>query len=154
MISIATDNVDRKDVVEPKSFAVRELILMATILGLVSTGFDFMTFGIFRQFGETSLQTYWFMSSILTELVLIYSIRTRGWAFKVKNMPSKVVLVLTVVAGILTVAIPFTSFGTEVFKFLVPTSDKLLIILAIVVGYFVSTEIVKKMYFKYLNFSR
>ncbi|MBN1162146.1 cation-transporting P-type ATPase [Patescibacteria group bacterium] len=153
MISIATDNVDKKNILDPKNYAIKELILLATILGLVSTAFDFTMFGIFRNYGESSLQTYWFIGSILTELVLIYSIRTKGWFFKIKNLPSKTILILTIIAGFITVYIPFTNLGIEVFKFITPSMDKLLIIFAVVIGYLVSTEFVKKIYYKYLNFS-
>ncbi|NMB70374.1 cation-transporting P-type ATPase [candidate division WWE3 bacterium] len=154
MISIATDNVDRKDLLDPKNYAMKDLLFLATILGLVSTAFDFMMFGIFKNYGESGLQTYWFIGSILTELVLIYSIRTQGWFFKVRNLPSMSILVLTLVASLATVFIPFTTLGTEIFKFIVPAWDKLALVFAIVVGYLASTEIVKHVYYKYLNFSK
>ncbi|MFA6981866.1 MAG: cation-transporting P-type ATPase [Patescibacteria group bacterium] len=154
MISIATDNVDKKDITSPKSYAIKELLLLATLLGLVSTGFDFMMFGIFKQYGASTMQTYWFIGSILTELAIIYSVRTRGWFFHVKNVPSKAMLFLTLIAAILTVGIPFTVFGVEIFKFVIPSWDKLALLFAIVAGYMASTEIVKRLYYKYLNFSR
>ena len=152
MISIATDTVDKRDTRSPKSFVLKEMILLATILGLVSTAFDFMMFGIFNNYGVSSLQTYWFIGSILTELVLIYSIRTRGWCFKVKNLPSKTIVILTLVAAILTVLIPYTGIGSSIFKFIVPSADKLLLILGIVFGYLVSTELVKKLYYRYFTY--
>jgi len=154
MISIATDNVDRKDILDPKNYAMKDLLFLATVLGLVSTAFDFMMFGIFKGYGEAGLQTYWFIGSILTELILIYSIRTQGWFFKVKNLPSRAILLLTLAAGLGTVFIPFTVVGTELFKFIVPSWDKLALVFAIVVGYLASTEIVKHVYYRYLNFSK
>ncbi len=154
MISIATDNVDRKDILDPKNFSVKDLLLLATLIGLVSTGFDFMLFGIFKNYGESSLQTYWFIGSVLTELVLIYSVRTKGWFFKVKNLPSKEIFILTVAASALTLFIPFTSFGINVFSFIRPSVDKILLIFAIVAGYLLSTEIVKRLYYKYINFAK
>lgn len=154
MISIATDNVDRKDILDSKNFAMKELILLATMLGLISTAFDFMMFGIFKGYGEGALQTYWFIGSVLTELVLIYSVRTKGWFFNVRNLPSKAVFTLTILAGLFTVGIPFTIFGMNMFKFITPAWDKLFLIFAIVAGYLASTEIVKRVYFKYLNFAK
>ncbi|MBP7928264.1 HAD-IC family P-type ATPase, partial [Patescibacteria group bacterium] len=151
MISIATDNVARKDILNPKSYSMRELVLLATILGLVSTSFDFMMFGVFKPFGEQELQTYWFIGSILTELALIYSIRTRGWFIDFKNPPSKAILFLTFGAVLLTLAIPFTSVGLITFKFITPSMDKLGIIAFIVVGYIASTELVKYVYQKYFS---
>ena len=151
MISIATDNVDKADIQMPKKYAMKEFMFIATLLGLVSTVFDFMMFGIFKNYGENSLRTYWFIGSILTELVLIYSIRTKGWFFMIKKAPSKILIILTAAAAVATVVIPFTSFGMDVFKFIVPAPDKLLLILAIVAGYLLSTEVVKKIYAVYLE---
>ncbi len=153
MISIATDNVDRKDIHNPKTYAMKEMLLLATVLGLVSTAFDFMMFGIFKNYGESGLQTYWFIGSILTELILIYSIRTKDWFFKVKNLPSMPIFFLTIAAAIITIVVPFTTFGAEVFSFIVPKYRVLLLIFGIVVGYFASTEIVKRLYYKYLAVS-
>ena len=151
MLSIATDNVDRKNILNPKSYDIKELIYLTTILGLVSTVFDFAMFRVFSSYGERTLHTYWFMGSILTELMLIYSIRTKEWFFKIKTLPSKAMLLLTVLASFLTVYIPFTTFGAEVFKFTYPTRDKLLIIFFIVVGYFASTEFVKRIWYRFMN---
>jgi len=44
---------------------------------VVSTVFDFMFFAVFVQQGATTLQTIWFMGSILTELVFLFSTRTK-----------------------------------------------------------------------------
>lgn len=151
MISIATDNVAKKDTHDPLNYSMKEIILLSTLLGLVSTAFDFMMFGIFKNMGERPLQTYWFIGSILTELVLIYSIRTKNWFFKVKNFPSFWIIVLTFSAAFATVFIPFTKYGQEIFKFITPAYGQLGLIFVIVAGYLLSTEVVKKLYFKYLS---
>ncbi|MCK7478918.1 MAG: hypothetical protein M0C28_17285 [Candidatus Moduliflexus flocculans] len=52
-------------------------MLIATLLGVVSTVDDFMFFAVFVNQGAAILQTNWFMGSVLTELVFLFSIRTR-----------------------------------------------------------------------------
>ena len=151
MISIATDNVRSKELQNPKRYDTKEIILVATILGLVSTSFDFIMFGIFKSGGAQSLQTYWFIGSILTELALIYSIRNKNWFFKARSLPSKQIIVLTALAAIITIGIPFTRFGKEIFKFAHPTSINLAILGIIVIGYFVSTELIKKVYYTHVS---
>lgn len=154
MISIATDNVDQEDIKNPKKSSIKDILLMATVLGLISTIFDFVFFSIFRSEGEKSLQTYWFIGSILTELILIYSIRTKKWLFKVKNMPSSSIIFLTIIAALATIFIPFTTLGTQLFQFIVPSFDKLLLVLLVLIGYLISTELAKRMYIKYLSVVR
>lgn len=42
---------------------------------------------------------------------------------------------------------------SDAFKFTTPTADKLMVIFVIVIGYLLSTEIVKRLYFRYFNFT-
>lgn len=150
MISIATDNINEEELKKPKSYDVKEIALIATVLGIVSTVFDFIVFGLFYKISSGVLQTNWFMASILTELVFLFSIRTKGLFFKGAR-PSGSVVYLTILAMIATVYIPFTKFGQEIFKFVRPSNEHLLMIFAVVVVYFAVTESVKLMYYKYEN---
>jgi len=61
MISISTDNVSIKDLKNPKNYNTKDIIIIALLLGIVSTLFDFIIFGIFQLFGEGILQTSWFV---------------------------------------------------------------------------------------------
>ena len=151
MFSISTDNVSRDDLRNPKNYDTREILMIATLLGAVSTLFDFVIFGTFQRFGERVLQTNWFIGSIATELVLLYSIRTNKLFFKASAPPSKPVVLLTLGALLMAVVLPFTRMGAELLHFVRPTTAHLAILLAIVVGYFASTELVKLLYYKYLD---
>lgn len=87
MISIATDNVDAAELSRPSKYEIREIVLIATLLGVVSTVFNFMFFAVFVQQGAETLQTNWFMGSILTELVFLFSTRSKLPFYKA-NRPS------------------------------------------------------------------
>lgn len=150
MVSIATDTVDEEELAKPKSYNIKEIALIATVLGIVSSVFDFMVFSFFYKLGPEILQTNWFIASILTELVFLFSIRTKGAFFKGK-IPSASVVFLTIVAALATVIIPFTEFGQKVFKFTRPSLDHLFLIFTIVIVYFVITESVKLLYYRYEN---
>ncbi|MDO8497332.1 MAG: HAD-IC family P-type ATPase [bacterium] len=147
LIAIATDSVDAEEIKTPESYNLRDFALIAIILGLVSTVFDFIFFGLFYRISPEVLQTNWFMGSILTELVLLYSLRTR-LPFLQTKFPSITITGLTLVAAITTIVIPFTSIGQIVFKFKPPTLIHLIIILVIVCLYFISTETVKLLYYR------
>lgn len=148
MISVSGDNVDPEELRSPKSYQIREVATVATVLGLVSTAFDFLTFALFFRMAPAVLQTNWFMESILTELVLLYSIRTRKIFFKGPK-PSRTMSVLTAVAIVLTVTIPFTLLGREKFSFVPPSLFHFITIIGIVMAYFTATETVKLALYKF-----
>ncbi|MEK7073055.1 MAG: HAD-IC family P-type ATPase [Patescibacteria group bacterium] len=147
MISIATDRVEAADLRRPAVANVRDVVLFAIVLGLVSTVFDFIFFGWFVRFGERPLQTMWFMGSILTELVLFYSLRTARPFWK-GGRPSSLVMVLTCAAAVVTVLLPFLTVARGVFHFVRPAPEWMGAVLAITAAYFVTTEIVKLAYEK------
>ncbi len=142
MVAISTDQVDEQELRRPKHYNIREIVMLATLLGAVSTIFDFIFFAIFVRKGAATLQTNWFIGSVLTELVLIYSLRTRRF-FLHGRAPSLILILLTVGAAITTIGIPFTTFGQELFSFHAPSSMQLTTIFTIVIAYFITTETVK-----------
>ncbi len=146
MIAISSDNVDNSELQKPSKFNIRQFAIIATLLGLVSTAFDLSVFGLFFNKGERVLQTYWFMASVLTELVFIYSIRTKGWFMQAKR-PAGILVFLTIIAGAVAIALPFSSIGQVSFNFVSPQRNALLIVGLLVAGYFATTEVIKKVYF-------
>ncbi|MBP6945426.1 HAD-IC family P-type ATPase [Patescibacteria group bacterium] len=149
MIAIATDTVDPQELQRPHSYQVREIIRYATILGLTSTLFDFLFFGIFYRFEPAVLQTNWFIGSILTELIFIYSIRTKLPFWRARR-PAWTLVGLTATAGIVTLALPYSQIGKRIFEFQAPSHNHLLIILGVVAAYFVTTEAVKLGYERWM----
>ncbi len=146
MISVATDNVDSREVEKPERYKIKDIALVALVLGLVSTFFDFIFFAFFRS-SPAILQTTWFIGSILTELVFIFSIRTRQFFLRAKA-PSGLLTALTLIAGLITIIIPQTRFGEEVFKLISLPSGTIALILLIVCLYFAATEAVKLIFYK------
>jgi len=148
MIAIASDNVDSADIAKPQHYNVREVVFLATILGIVSSVFDFMFFGIFYRISPGVLQTNWFIGSILTELVFTFSVRTKLLFYKGVR-PSWIVLGLSVLASVVTVVIPFTLIGQNIFKFIAPQPIHLALIFSLVILYFACTEIVKHYFYRF-----
>jgi len=147
MISIATDSVDKIDTQKPQKYNVKDVVLIATLLGIVSTVFDFMFFGFFYKISPAVLQTNWFIGSILTELVFLFSIRTRLPFYKAEK-PSKPIIGLSSLAFLTTIILPYTKIGQKIFRFTPPTRFHLFIILSLVFAYFFCSEIVKNIYYK------
>lgn len=147
MISIATDTVDIHELRSPPRFDMRSITLIATILGLVSSVFDFIFFSFFFHAREELLQTLWFIESILTEIVLIFSIRTKHF-FLHASRPSATLIMLSILVVAITMSLPFFSIGDHMFSFTQYSFQDGLIICLIVAAYFMTTELVKLSYYK------
>ena len=145
MVAIATDTVDPDELKKPYEFSMRGIGLISLILGLVCPFFDFSFFALFYHFGPAAVQTNWFIQSILMELALIYSVRTRQIFFR-GSRPSFILLALSLIIGIITILLPFTALGRDLFHFERTDAHKLLIVGIIVVIYFITTDAVKLLY--------
>ena len=153
MILVATDSVDNESLVIPKKYDLRKFTASAFSFGIISTVFDFILFKSFIHRGEAQLQTYWFIESILSELLFLFTIRTQKVFYKAK-MPSKPLIYLTTVTILLTIVIPFLGFGKSIFGFVRPQLSGLLTVFVIVIVYLLTNELVKFGLRKYQNNSK
>ena len=110
MIALSTDNVGIDEVQRPRSYDMKGLIILSTILGLVITTFDFILFGILHKQAPAVVQTCWFMSCMFTEVAFIFSIRTQLPFYKAQA-PSISLVALSLAVVTATLILPFTSFG-------------------------------------------
>lgn len=147
MISISTDNVEASELKSPKKYQAKDIIIIAIILGSVSMVFDFIFFGLFYRISPEVLQTNWFIGSILTELALFFSIRTRSLFTKTLR-PSNSIIWLSLITVFVTIGLPFTAFGQKIFKFVTPSPGHLAIIISLVIIYFIVSEMIKLLYYK------
>ncbi|MFA5069791.1 MAG: HAD-IC family P-type ATPase [Patescibacteria group bacterium] len=150
MIAIATDNVDLAELKKPRHYKIKDVALMAITLGVISTVFDFIFFGLFYRISPATLQTNWFIGSVITELLLIFSIRTRYFFLKGKKL-SPTLLWLSVAAIGITILLPFTFIGRDLFKFTAPTYTQLLTISLVAITYFIFTESGKLLYYRFVK---
>lgn len=147
LIAVATDAVDPHETAKPERYDMREFALSAMVLGAVSSLFDFMYFGFFYRISPEVLQTNWFIGSVLCELLLFFSLRTKLPFFRSVS-PSKFVTVMTIGMCILAVIIPFTALGQGVFSFVTPQPEHLVLTLSLAFAYFVTNEVVKLLYYR------
>lgn len=150
MIAVATDNVDADELRRPHNYDIKEIALFSTVMGIVSSFFDFIFFVLFYKISPQVLQTNWFIGSILTELVFLFAIRTHLSIFKAVK-PSLTLIFLSLAAFVVAIILPFTIFGQKVFEFITPTLHDISTILVITLAYFVTTECVKVLYYKFIG---
>jgi Mg2+-importing ATPase len=147
-IGIATDNVDIEELRKPKCYRFRQLLFLIILLALVSNIFDFIFFGIFYRVQVSTIQTLWFMESLLTEIFIIFSIRTQRFFLKSKK-PSNILILFSLLVFLITIILPFTNFGKEFFGFISPSISSLLIVLGLSIIYFFASELVKVKYYQH-----
>lgn len=150
LIAVATDAVDQSDIAKPEGYNLKELAFSATIFGIISSAFDFVFFGTFYRISPQVLQTNWFIGSILTEFILLYSLRTKKPFFKAVA-PSKTIIILTLLAAAVTIIIPYTTIGQSIFHFVAPSFYDLILILIITLIYFILNEVAKVTYYKFAD---
>jgi len=115
-------------------------------MGLISTVFDFIVFFYFRTFGEGVLQSAWFLTSVLTEILIIFSLRTPQFFLKGPK-PSFVLSFVSVLTIGLTVLSIFYQPLSQFFGFIALEINHLLVIFGLVLTYFIFSEL-SKLFFK------
>lgn len=150
MMAIAFDRVAAREVASPQRYDFRSLYIMFLTLGLVSTVFDFLYFGLFYQISPAVLQTNWFIGSVLTELLLLASIRSL-LPIEQAGRPALLIVWLSLGAFALTVALPLIPATAAFFEFTRPTMAHLGLIVGLAFLYLIVTELVKRPLVRFLD---
>jgi len=145
MVSIFADNVQHTEIKFPERYNLRSLYLFIVVFGLISSFFDLIFFGIFRQFGEHILQTSWFVLSILTEVAAFLTLRTVLPLLK-SNMPAAGTLIFSAAAVIFTVLFVAVPVLSAPLNFVRLSFMHWMFIVSIVGGYFLVNELAKLLY--------
>ncbi len=146
-LSIASDNVDEEQLNKPGKWDLKFIRNYMVIFGLHSSIFDVITFlslYFVLKVQESAFQTGWFIESILTELFILFIIRTHKNFFKSK--PSTILLLLSILGLVVTILLPYSPLNKELGLF--PLSiTQLSLMLFIVFCYVTTADILKKWYF-------
>jgi Mg2+-importing ATPase len=146
-VTIAGDNVDPEMVEKPRRWNTKFIRNYMVLFGLVSSIFDFLTFGtllfLFRASPE-EFRTGWFIESLITELVIALVVRTRHLFFR--SRPGTLLLVSTLIFIGITLVIPYLPF-LSVFGFIPLPAPLMLVILGLTVLYIVATELAKEYFY-------
>ncbi len=143
MIAIAFDRVSEKEIAEPQHYDFQSLYIIFMTMGIVSTIFDFIYFGLFYRISPAVLQTNWFIGSVLTELLLVFSVRSMLPVSKA-GRPALILIILSFTAIALTIVLPIVSASARFFQFQSPSLLHLAIIVSLAFMYLVVSEIVKR----------
>ena len=151
-LTIPTDNVDEEELIKPKKMEINSIKKYMWTFGPISSIYDFMTYFvmivIFKA-GESLFQTGWFIESMMTQLLVVFLIRTKRSPFY-KSKPGKWLFLSIISVGLIVLITPFTPLGT-ILGFKSPPLTYFLVLIAMVVTYLTIVEFVKKWFFKKYN---
>jgi Mg2+-importing ATPase len=147
-LAISTDNVDKDVLKQNARWDIRLIRKYMVVFGLHSSLFDiitFLTLFYVLKSGETEFQTAWFLESVLTELLILFVMRTRKPFYK--SRPSNLLLGLSIAAFIVILLLIFWP-GGNAFGLCRPGSTVFFAMMLIVLAYLVTADLLKLWFFK------
>lgn len=151
-MTLASDKVDVELVSKPKRWNIHFIRKFMIVFGLVSSIFDFFTFGMLVWYLHANpylFRTGWFVESVISASVIVLIIRTRKPFFE--SRPGRYLSWATLLVGIGALALPFTSLGL-LFGFMPLPFSFIWILGLILLGYVVVAEVAKKLFYKLVPF--
>ena len=113
-VSIPTDNVDPAMEQRPKRWQIGFIRQFMTIIGPISSMYDFPTFGVLlwvfhASTNESLFHTGWFVESLATQTLVVFVIRTA--ANPLKSRPSRPLLMSVLAVVAVATVLPYTPLG-------------------------------------------
>lgn len=153
-LGIPDDNVDAEFLVSPKKWNVKSISRFMIIMGLTSSVIDALAFLLFLfifKYNNVQMapyfQTAWFVTCLITELSIIFNIRTSKIPFTESNASPKL-YILTIFSMLLTIITPLILCRIKSFDFVILPLSFYICLVALVLLYFLLVLLVKKLYIK------
>jgi Mg2+-importing ATPase len=146
-MTIATDRVDPELVDQPRRWDIAFIRKFMLTFGLVSSVFDYLTFGALLWILEASpeqFRTGWFIESVISASAIVLVIRTRR-PF-VRSRPGLSLALATLAVGVVTLLLPLLPIAGSLGLTPMPPSF-LLMLAAILLGYILTAELVKRWFY-------
>lgn len=153
-IGIPYDNVDDEFLVKSKKWDTKSISKFMQIMGITSSLIDVFSFIIFWfifKYNSVDKQAYfqtaWFVTCLITELMIIFNVRTSKKPFIESNASFKL-NILTLVSFVLTILTPILLCNISTFNFVILPLQFYFYLVILVLLYFIIVSIIKKLYIK------
>jgi Mg2+-importing ATPase len=148
--AIPLDEVDAGDLRRPRTLDMGFIQRYMWLFGLISSAFDALTFWLLLRVlhaDETLFRTGWFIESLVTQVLVIFVIRTHGkpWA----SRPSAVLSGASLAVVVTAVALPFTPLG-GLFHLEPPPAIFFAWLAGMVLAYLALAECAKRFFYRHL----
>ncbi len=148
--TIPSDYVDEEYLRTPKRWDAKFMRRFMIVFGLLSSVFDLTTFYVLYSVFHlpvASFQTGWFVESLATQTLVIFSIRTRKFFWR--SRPSRYLIITSLLVVSFGFIIPYTFIG-DYFNFEPLPGKVLLTIGGIVLTYLAVVETAKVFFYRFL----
>ncbi|MEP6841910.1 MAG: magnesium-translocating P-type ATPase, partial [Pseudolysinimonas sp.] len=145
---IATDSVDAAQLRHPQHWNVRLIRNYMIVFGVLSSLFDLATFAVLEwgfHARVAEFRSAWFLGSILTEVTVLFVLRTRRPFFR--SRPSKWIVFASIAVALVAAYLPFSPLAAPLDLVAIPL-PLLAIVLLITLVYLASNELVKRVFWK------
>jgi Mg2+-importing ATPase len=152
-ITIANDSVDPELIEKSKRWDIGFIRKFMFTFGIVSSAFDFLTFGLLLlvlHVSQDTFRTGWFFVSVMTELAIMLIIRTQRPFFQSK--PGKGLLYSTIGVALLTLVLLFIPALNTLLGFTPLPWNLMLALIGIAVMYVLVNEVVKRIFYQRVHF--
>ena len=153
-IGIPYDNVDEEFLRNPKKWDTKGISRFMKVMGITSSLIDVISFVIFWYFlgfntinKASYFQTAWFVTCLVTELMIIFNVRTAKKPF-IESNASPELNNLTLFSLVLTIFTPIFLHKVASFHFEILPPIFYFYLLILVLFYFLIVSIIKKIYIK------
>jgi len=146
-MTIATDRVDHELIDQPRRWDIAFIRRFMLTFGLVSSIFDYLTFGALLWILDASpeqFRTGWFIESVISASAIVLVIRTRRPFFS--STPGLALTLATLAVAVLTLLLPLLPIASAFGLTPMPPSF-LLLLAAILAGYVLTAEMAKKQFY-------
>jgi Mg2+-importing ATPase len=147
LLTISTDNLDEEGLRTPKRWNISLIAGFALFFGLISSIFDFVTISsliYLLHAGPELFRTGWFIESVMSEILVTFSIRTRRKFYE--SRPSNLMIAASIIMSLMTLAVVYSPLGLF-FEFVKPPLWFLGLIFGILGCYFFLVEGLKHLFF-------
>ncbi len=116
LVTIATDNVETKDLLTPNKFNTHSLMFLSMFLGSITGLFETLFYAIVRDRPTTTAQTSLFLFLTLSQLVIILSVRNKEHFWKAARLSTAMIAAF---AGVIfvTIAMVYIGYTKHLFSF-------------------------------------
>jgi Mg2+-importing ATPase len=153
-LTIANDSVDSEMIEKPRRWNITYIRRFMVTFGLVSSAFDYLTFGLLLIIMRVSIDTFrtgWFFESVITELLIILVIRTHRPFFK--SRPARGLLYSTPLVAVVTLLLLFIPRLNSTLAFVPLHIALLATLLGVAMAYVAINEVAKRIFYRRVGVS-
>ncbi len=146
-VTIAGDRVDPEELEHPRRWDVHAVRNFMIVFGLLSSAFDLVTFAVLLQVFDADavlFRTGWFVDSALTELAVLFVLRTRRPVWR--SRPGRALVATSLVVAVATASLPFIPWAAKPLGLRPLPAAVLLALLAVTASYVLAAELTKRVF--------